>query len=285
MQPIIYKSTDAGAPQLSLTAGVINAVLKGCLVTGYGAKAAAGWEVVHENVATRKLAIRSMSPKSIKSVLLLDDTGTRKADVTAFREWNSSTNVGIGSFGTGAFFKAWYLDYSAKWMVIATNSFFYLFVTYRGDGDTLSCAAAFGDVMSYKADMDFSILMSASRSASWDAEGTGHYSVASSSGLTNFPVSVFPAATAYWGDTSPTNVSYKSNIAMFSSCPMYVDISGIKTNAFALPGLLMPFNEINVNTFNGMAYSLANQYPYVNPVIGVAQPYHGKFWLHTDNWG
>lgn len=51
-EPVLrFKSTDAGAPQINYnarTAGDVKAVLKACLVTGYGAVASAGWSVVNE---------------------------------------------------------------------------------------------------------------------------------------------------------------------------------------------------------------------------------------------
>lgn len=51
-EPVLrFSSTDAGAPQINYaarTAGDVKAVLKACLVTGYGAKASAGWSVVNE---------------------------------------------------------------------------------------------------------------------------------------------------------------------------------------------------------------------------------------------
>lgn len=39
----IYYSTDTGAPALTGRAGSLYNLLKACLVTGYGSKAAAGW--------------------------------------------------------------------------------------------------------------------------------------------------------------------------------------------------------------------------------------------------
>lgn len=53
---LMFSSTDASAPQInynSRAAGDIKAVLKACLVTGYGPKASAGWSIVNEvgNVA------------------------------------------------------------------------------------------------------------------------------------------------------------------------------------------------------------------------------------------
>lgn len=51
-EPVLrFKSTDAGAPQINYNArvaGDVKAVLKACLVTGYGAVASAGWSVVNE---------------------------------------------------------------------------------------------------------------------------------------------------------------------------------------------------------------------------------------------
>ena len=51
-EPVLrFKSTDAGAPQINYNArvaGDVKAVLKACLVTGYGAKASARWSIVNE---------------------------------------------------------------------------------------------------------------------------------------------------------------------------------------------------------------------------------------------
>lgn len=51
-EPVLrFSSTDVGAPQInyaSRTSGDLKAVLKACLVTGYGAKASAGWSIVNE---------------------------------------------------------------------------------------------------------------------------------------------------------------------------------------------------------------------------------------------
>ncbi|MGI2145741.1 hypothetical protein [Shewanella frigidimarina] len=57
----VYRWDDAGAPQLSTnpTPTEIIAVIKACLVTGYGAKAGLGWSVAFENVGTNKVAFRN----------------------------------------------------------------------------------------------------------------------------------------------------------------------------------------------------------------------------------
>lgn len=51
-EPVLrFKSTDAGAPQINYNArvaGDVKAVIKACLVTGYGATASAGWTITNE---------------------------------------------------------------------------------------------------------------------------------------------------------------------------------------------------------------------------------------------
>lgn len=51
-EPVLrFSSTDADAPQINYnarTAGDVKAVLKACLVTGYGSVASAGWSIVNE---------------------------------------------------------------------------------------------------------------------------------------------------------------------------------------------------------------------------------------------
>lgn len=66
-EPVLrFKSTDAGAPQINYNArvaGDVKAVLKACLVTGYGVKASAGWSAINE-VAN---VIEFVSPSAIMS--------------------------------------------------------------------------------------------------------------------------------------------------------------------------------------------------------------------------
>ena len=64
----VYKSTDRGAPQINDSTGgkgTLNAVLKACLVNGYGAdadlKEPAGWSIPFEDSAANILVIRPAS--------------------------------------------------------------------------------------------------------------------------------------------------------------------------------------------------------------------------------
>lgn len=78
-----FKSTDAGAPQINYnarTAGDVKAVLKACLVTGYGSTASAGWTALNEagNV------IEFVSPSAAMSDYRLGITDTNASGTTWF---------------------------------------------------------------------------------------------------------------------------------------------------------------------------------------------------------
>lgn len=77
-EPVLrFSSTDAGAPQINYnarTAGDVKAVLKACLVTGYGAKASAGWTAVNETATVIEFVSPSVAMSDYR--LGIDDTST-----------------------------------------------------------------------------------------------------------------------------------------------------------------------------------------------------------------
>ncbi|MFV0597985.1 hypothetical protein [Shewanella sp.] len=61
----VYRWDDAGAPQLTNgKPSEIIAILKKCLVEGYGTKAGAGWSVAFENAAAFKIAFRNSTTEA-----------------------------------------------------------------------------------------------------------------------------------------------------------------------------------------------------------------------------
>lgn len=287
MKPIIYKSTDTGAPQLSLTAGALNTVLKGCLVTGYGDKPAAGWEVVHDDLATKKLAIRSTSPKSIKSVLLLDDTATKKAAANAYTGWDNNSNIGVNKFGTGAFFKNMTGSGSTvKWVIVATDNFFYLWTQNDFGYPYLGIVSAFGDAKSFMGAVDYSVLMALATTATDSPASTANTSVqVSDGGVASFAISPFKQEYAGLGDRQPTAATRSTSPTIFSEYVLYSTTDSKISPALSLKGLLMPYAEVvTPPNINGLP-TLVDQPPFINPIIGLPQPYLGRIWLHTDDWG
>lgn len=80
----LYTSADDGAPQITQTAGALKTVLKACLVTGYGNKQGAGWEVLFEE--SNKIALKSADGKSTGAALHVNDTAGRAAQVSLYQK-------------------------------------------------------------------------------------------------------------------------------------------------------------------------------------------------------
>jgi len=99
-EPVLrFSSIDAGAPQInynSRVAGDVKAVLKACLVTGYGATASAGWSIVNEVDHVAEFVSPSAAMSDYR--LGIDDTSTSSTtwyhqyqDVRVNPSYNAST--------------------------------------------------------------------------------------------------------------------------------------------------------------------------------------------------
>ena len=160
----VYSSSDAGAPVLrGNTPGDLINVLEKCLVTGYGAKAAAGWS---KPFSGTNVAAFKQGPGSNGMYLRVDDTSTatssRKAKVVGY-ETMTDVNTGapqpfptLAQNPTGG---NWFTHYSSgsvanprPWMIIADEMFFWLLIkTYPEDTSSYyrECYA-FGDIIPFK---------------------------------------------------------------------------------------------------------------------------------------
>lgn len=78
----LYTSEDTAAPRLTHAAGSLKTLLKACLVTGYGAKPAAGWQAAFEE--NNKIALRCADPKSPQGYIRIDNTAAGYADVQVY---------------------------------------------------------------------------------------------------------------------------------------------------------------------------------------------------------
>lgn len=287
MTPIIYNSLDAGATKLNIAAGSLNAILKACLETGYGNKQAAGWNVVYENPVSNKIAISSTNIKSNKNVLLIDDSVASYATVTAYASWDTNSNTGITQFGSGYFVKQWNAGFTPNWVVVATDTFFYLFVQTESSSQTMRAMNGFGDAKSLRTDRVYSALL-ASSSTSYSQSATGYRSVQTNNGTANFPQSLFPknSASTGWGDRSADDKV--TNTQVLSDFVLYRQVLSSESQnepACQLQGMLMPYSTLNWTKNENNLNLLLNQLPYVNPILGMYQPWHGRVWIHTDDWG
>lgn len=293
MQPIIYNSLDANAPQLTIAAGTLKTILKACLVTGYGSKPAAGWEIAWADDVANKMALRSKNPSSIKSVLLVNDNAAARATVTAYIDWNSATNTGTGQFATGYFVKQWTNGFTPNWVVIATDKFFYLFVQSESQDQVMRVMSGFGDAISLRNDKMFSVCL-CQPSASYSQSEVGYNTVPTQTNRSaSFPLSLFQkdSASTSWGDRGLSGNTNYSDTVILSQFALYIDIdtsNAALTKAqpiLQLPGILMPYSPLFTEKIANNIQMITNQLPYKNPIFGMYQPYHGRVWIHTDDWG
>lgn len=147
----VYKSMDAGAPQITNTAGSMIAVLDACLVTGYGVLAPAGW--TKEYSGTNKAAYKQ-GTGSNGFYLRVDDTITTQTRIVGY-ETMTDVDTGTNPFPTAAQISGgmyWFKAQDAivrDWLIVATERAFYLYVmpTYATNSTPLFF---FGDIQTYK---------------------------------------------------------------------------------------------------------------------------------------
>lgn len=119
-EPVLrFSSTDTGAPQLnqaSRTAGDVKAILKACLVTGYGEIASAGWSIINEvgNVAE----FTSPSPSMLEYKLGIDDNST--TNTTWYYKYND-TRVNPTKNSVKKGFSDTTATKSNGWQLLVTN--------------------------------------------------------------------------------------------------------------------------------------------------------------------
>lgn len=152
MAVTVYASTDGSAPVLNGTAGEFVALLKACLVDGYGSKAAAGW--TRPFSGTNKAAFKQAAGNQFYLRVLdhnLTST-TRYAFLRGF-ETMSDVDTGTGGFPTAAQqTNGLIVNYNTgavarPWIVIADDRTVYAFCDIAGNATYY--AFMFGDIYSY----------------------------------------------------------------------------------------------------------------------------------------
>lgn len=122
----VYKWNDVGAPTLDKSLGCIGAILKACLVTGYGAKEGAGWTLTHEdlNSKTKILGFDDMS--SVPVSLRLGNENANTVAVQLVKDVVSANSATVVS-ECDTSFKFFSSKLTGEWMVIANAKGFWFF--------------------------------------------------------------------------------------------------------------------------------------------------------------
>ena len=173
----VYKSTDAGAPVLSNTAGAVNQILKACLVTGYGNKDPAGWELVYDSRAInpsnaeQRICLRSNDPISTRTFYEVENA-TNVPKIMGYADWDNVSNQGLLRFHPTENRQLIANNFN-RWLVIANSKSVYVFTPY----DKTSFAAAFfGDYLAFNR-LDKNAILCAAQSS-----GTTAFAPASTNG-------------------------------------------------------------------------------------------------------
>lgn len=162
MPVTVYKSTDASAPVLTGLVGSLITLLDACLVNGYGAKAAAGWNKAFAGTNTASYRMTTVGATGF--YLDVNDNaastalGARSARLRGF-ETMTAIATGTGAFPTVAVlangiqvYKSPTADATARpWILIADNKTLIL-LTNPGSSSEISGYSTlyFGDIFSLR---------------------------------------------------------------------------------------------------------------------------------------
>lgn len=135
----VFSSDDAGAPQfatVSPTPSEFIAVLKACLVDGYGASTSLGWTMIAEDTVNFKIAFKnSVADGGTGSFLVCESVGGTNAangrisiySCRDFTDFNSVAKKGkSNAIGAGS--------QQNKWFVIGTSRSFYFYTNNTNRG-------------------------------------------------------------------------------------------------------------------------------------------------------
>lgn len=182
----VYRSTDASAPSLAGTAGSLVALLKACLVDGYGSKAGAGWTMPFTGTPTANQAVFKQGGAGAQSFLQVDDNAPnvsvvgRQARVWGF-EAMSAYGIGSNPYGVSVGSFPLYTDTSfyhcfrksttadatvRQWVIAADAKTFYLFIK-TGDSTIYWIPQMFGDFYSYITADPWKVTLMGYPDASW----------------------------------------------------------------------------------------------------------------------
>jgi hypothetical protein len=159
----VYKSTDAGAPTLNGQVGSLIAVLRACLVNGFGSNPPLGWSMPYTDGNNPPLRAHfRQAPKTgwgQYDLEVKDDGSTSSGSDTRFAEawgWADATGLAAGSLafparaGAGMNTRKSVTANSTarRWLLVGTDRSF-IFVAYHGFGGDRAAAEAwfFGDLI------------------------------------------------------------------------------------------------------------------------------------------
>lgn len=288
MGPIVYSSQDAGAPQVFMTAGNINAVIKACLVDGYGDNPAAGWELLAEDLVAHTLTLRSQNPQSIKSVFVIDDSNKNTGPkIQGYLDWNAATSQPVSKYGE----RLGQLNRNAesrpvanaqKWIIIADDKWVWFWLS-TNDYGSFGCTQGFGDCISIDSTLSASAIMGYENTIY--AESNQRINTAISS-VGELYIANQPFDTKLPSKIGDMSDVFASNIFVFSAQMLYkTNADNKKEPAFLLPGLMSPAAQITYIAPPSNRLRIIDLPSTIRGVGLLRQTFHGYVPILLDDWG
>lgn len=170
--PIIYDSTDASAPVIDGQNGSLITALRAILVSGYGAKAAAGWS--EPFTAAGNIAVfRNNSVVGNGTYMRIDDSGSTAATgkTAVVRNYSAMTDLSTGTNpypsvaqeSVGLYIRKSEAATSTarQWWAIACRKWIYLFIASNSEGLSLAAPYFSGDFKSDRAGDAYNSMLTA----------------------------------------------------------------------------------------------------------------------------
>ncbi|WP_351123324.1 hypothetical protein [Shewanella sp. T24-MNA-CIBAN-0130] len=131
----VYRWDDVGAPQMSAspTPSEVIAVLKACLVNGYGTKAPLGWSIAFEDVATSKIAFRNSTTEGSGGfVQYWSENGTNNPNTQVHLRTGSAMSALDVFSHPSNLFNHYNLSSASEWVIVGTSISYCAIPRYDG---------------------------------------------------------------------------------------------------------------------------------------------------------
>jgi hypothetical protein len=301
--PIYYRWDDTAAPVARGERRSLCDILYACLVTGYGAKAGAGWTREYVNATFDKAAFRNSSATGTGFYLQVNGAGAADASHSKIMGFESMTDESTGLFpfstlALAEFFLSSTADTTARpWVLVADDRFFYFTVWYSitdapTNSDWHKADILFGDIVKWYPSDAYACLLDIG--PGWYGGGFVLSSPDATSGsYPNMPRKISGAAEpvkpAYIIGGGPGNNSIPGYIGMAfnSGDPVLISrphINNGEAHTFRgwVPGLYYPchlytaFQQLATLTIDSKNYLVINGY--------LNGGYTGGFFISLDDW-
>jgi hypothetical protein len=301
--PIVYRWDDTNAPVARGERRSLCDILYACLVTGYGAKAGAGWTREYVNATFDKAAFRNNPATGTGFYLQVDGAGASVASRQKIMGYESMTDesTGLFPFSTAALNELYVsntADTTARpWVLVADDRFFYFTVWFNitaapTNSVIIKSDILFGDIVKWYPSDAYACLLDIG--PGYNGAGLGLTSPsASTSVYPNMPRKISgvaaPVKPAYirGGGPGATTIPGQTGLAWNSGDPVLISrphINNGEAYTFRgwVPGLYYPchpytaFSQLATLTIDSKNYLVING--------NLNGGYSGGFFISLDDW-